>query len=216
MTTPTPLDPAGSVTFRVADLTLPDLRSGGSGLRVVVKAPTPTLTVRRLGGGGAVSACAATGPDAPVSSTGCVDLKADSPVTLSTGAVEFRATGAGVTVEEVSVTYAAVSRSTTVITPSRPAGACASRPCDAVFSLTPGRPGPFVLDGQAAGGRSRLVLTAVPTAGGSGSNRMLATVEGGAELSIRATLEPNTGAELLHHEQGADAISPLRAEILWP
>jgi hypothetical protein len=211
------VDPAGSVTLRMTAFTLPDLRSGGTGLRVVVRAASPRLTVRRRGGGGAVSACPVPGATAAVVAAECVDLGAAGTIELpATGGVELRATAAEASVDEVSVTYVAATRATTVVTPARPAGACAVRPCEATFALVPARPGSFVLDGRAGGGRPRLVLTAVPAAGGAGSNRTLATVEGGASLSIRASLSAGEEASLLHHDEGSGAIAPVTAEILWP
>lgn len=210
-------DPGGSVTLRVTGTTLPDIRSGGSGLRLLVQAASPRLTVRRRGGGGPVTACPVAGPTAPVSMGECVALGPDSVVDIDfVGGVDLRATGADVAVEEVGVTYLPSARATTLVTPARPAGACAARPCEATFSLLPGRAGSFVLDGRPAGGRPRVVLTSEVLAGGPGSNRTLATAEGGGSLSIRATLEAGSEARLLHHEQGADAIAPLTAEILWP
>ena len=208
--TTAPLVPTGSVALRVTGLTLPDLRAGGTGLRVTVAAAGPTLTVRRRGGGGAVSACSAAGGQ-------CVDLGPGATVELAAaGGIELRATAADAMVDEVTVTYLPATRSTTLVTPARPAGACAVRACEATYSLVPGRSGPFVLDGRGAGGRPRLVLTAVPSNSGPGSNRMLATVEGGGILSIRATLEPGSEASLLHHDEGPNAVAPLTAEILWP
>jgi hypothetical protein len=130
------------------------------------------------------------------------------------GGVELRATGGDASVEEVTVTYVPGDRSTTVVTPARPAGACAARACQATFSLTPARAGSFSLDGRAGGGRPRLVLEARPV--GAGSNRMLATVEGGGSLSIRGTLEAGMEASLLHHEQTPDPVAPVTAEISWP
>ncbi len=213
---PTP-DPAGSVTLRATGITLPDIRSGGSGLRVLVQAASPRLTVRRRGGGGPVTACPVAGPTVPVSMGECVALGPDSVVDIGfVGGVELRATGADAAAEEVDVTYLPAARTTTLVTPARPAGACAARPCEATFSFRPGRAGAFVLDGRPAGGRPRLVLTSIVVAGGPGSNRTLATAEGGGSLSISATLEAGSEARLLHHEQGADAIAPLTAEILWP
>jgi len=217
VTATTTTDPAGSVTLRVAGFTLPDLRSGGTGLRLVVQAASPRVTVSRRGGGGAMAACPVTGSTAPVLATNCIDLRADGSVALSpTGGVELRATGPEAGVEEVSVSYVPASRATTVITPSRPAGACAARACEATFSLLPARPGPFALDGSGGGGRPRMVLTAVPAAGAVGSNRMLATVEGGGSLSIRASLDAVSVASLLHHEQDLGAVASVTAEILWP
>jgi len=69
-------EPAGTVTLRVTGLTLPDLRSGGTNLRLVVRAATPRLTVRRQGGGGAVSAC-------PTDGGACMDLGAGGRVELA-------------------------------------------------------------------------------------------------------------------------------------
>ena len=153
----------------------------------------------------------------PADGGACVDLASLATVELtSTGGVDLRAAGSDATLDEVTVTYVAATRATTVVTPSRPAGACAAQPCEATFSLTPGRPGDFTLDGRAAGGRARLVLTAVPLAGATVSNRTLATVEGGGSLSIRASLEAGTEARLLHHQQGPDAVAAVTAEILWP
>lgn len=210
-------DPAGSVTLRVTGLTLPDIRSGGSGLRLLVRASSSRLTVRRKGGGAPVTACPVAGPTAPVSAADCVGLGPDSAVDIGAGGgVELRATGAEAVVAEVGVTYLPSARSTTVVTPARPAGACAVRPCEATFSLLPGGPGAFSLDGRATGGRPRMVLTSVRPTGQPGSNRTLATVEGGGSLSIRATVEAGSEARLLHQEQGPDAAFPVTAEILWP
>ena len=216
-TAPPTTEPAGSVTLGATGITLPDVRSGGSGLRLLVRAASPRLTVRRRGGGGPVTACPVAGPAAPVSTRECVALGPDSVVAIPfVGGVELRATGADAAVEEVGVAYLPSARSTTLVTPARPAGACAARPCQATFSLVPGGAGAFVLDGRPAGGRPRLVLTSTGPAGAPGSNRTLATAEGGGSLSIRATVEAGSEARLLHHEQGADAIAPLTAEILWP
>ena len=215
-TTTSIADPAGSVTLRVRGVTLPDLRAGGTGLRVLVRAASSTLTVRRRGAGGGVAACPVAGATAPIATGECVDVAPASAVDVRfLGGVELRATGGDAAVEEVSVTYLPGDRTTTVVTPARPAGACAARPCEATYSLVPGRAGSFALDGRGGGGRPRLVLTAAPVAGG-GSNRTLATVEGGGSLSIRATLEAGWEASLLHHEQGPDAVAALTAEISWP
>jgi len=210
-------DPTGAVTLRAAGITLPDIRSGGSGLRVLVRAASPRLTVRRRGGGGPVTACPVAGPTDPVTLGECVALGPDSLVDIDfVGGVELRAAGAETGVEEVGVTYLPAARTTTLVTPARPAGACAPQPCEATFSFLPGRAGAFVLDGRPAGGRPRLVLTSTAAGGTPGSNRILATAEGGGSLSIRATLEAGSEATLLHHEQGTDAIAPLSAEIVWP
>ena len=216
VTTTTPVaDPAGSVTLRVASFTLPDPRTGGTGLRVLVRASAASLRVRRRGAGGAVSVCPVAGAAAPVAAGDCVDLGTGATVDVRfTGGVELRAAGATAAVEEVGVTYAPVDRSTTIVTPARPAGACAAQACQATFSLTPARPGSFTLDGRAGGGRPRLVLVSTPL--GGGSSRTLATVEGGGSLSIRATLEAGAEATLLHHEQGEGAVAPVTAEISWP
>ena len=74
-TTTAVVDPAGSVTLRVRGLTLPDLRAGGTGLRVVVRAASDSLTVRRRGGGGGVSAC-------PLASGDCVEIRPDAAVAV--------------------------------------------------------------------------------------------------------------------------------------
>ena len=210
-TTTSPTDPAGSVTLRVTTFTLPDTRAGGTGLRLVVRAASPSLRVRRRGGGRAVSVCPVASVAGPVANAECVDLGPGATVDVrATGGVELRATGGDAALDEVGLTYVPVDRSTTVVTPSRPAGACAAQPCQTTFSLVPGRPGSFTLDGRAGGGRPRLVLVASP------SGRPLATVEGGGLLSIRATLEPGAEATLLHHERGPDEVAPVTAEISWP
>ena len=214
-TTTQPVDQAGSVTLRVTGFSLPDVRSGGTGMRLLVRASSPRLTVRRRGGGGAVTVCPVTNATVPAPGADCVDLGPQAAVEVRfVGGVELRATAGDAAVDEVGVTYVPVDRSTTIVTPARPAGACAARACEATFSLTPARAGPFALDGRAGGGRPRLVLEARPTAGGS--NRMLALVEGGGSLSIRGTLEAGMEATLLHHEQGPDAVAPTTAEISWP
>ena len=210
-------DPAGSVTLRVTGVLLPDTSAGGSGLRLLVRAASPRLTVRRRGGGGPVTACPVAGPTTPVHAGDCVGLGSGAAVEIAfVGGVELRAKGADAAVDEVGVTYLPVARGTILVTPARPSGACATAPCEATFSLLPGRAGAFVLDGHGAGGRPRLVLTATPAPGTSGSNRTLATVEGGGSLSIRATLEAGTEARLFHHQQAAGAVAPLTVEILWP
>ncbi|MGH9265984.1 MAG: hypothetical protein ACRD1D_14960 [Acidimicrobiales bacterium] len=214
--------PPGAVTLAVRDFTLPEERSGGTGLRLLVRAESARLSVHRRGGGGGVKACPVGGPATPVTPGDCTDLGPGATVEVaSRTGVELRATGPGASmVEEVGLTYVAVDRTTTVVTPARPAGACAARACQAAFTLTPGRPGEFTLDGRAGGGRPRLVLESAPAGtpatGGSGSNRTLATVEGGGSLSIRATIEAGREAVLLHHEQGPDAVAPVTAEISWP
>jgi hypothetical protein len=206
--------PAGSVTLRVSGFTLPDVRSGGTGLRLLVRSTAERVSVRRRGGGGAVSACAIALAMPSPADGACVDLAAGGAVELPfAGGVELRATGAEAAVEEATVTYVAATRTTTVVTPARPAGACEARACEITFSLTPAAAGNFVLDGRAGGGRPRLVLTSVGT---GGSNRTLATVEGGGSLSIRATIEAGSEARLLHQEQGRDAVAPVTAEISWP
>jgi len=209
--------PAGAVTFRVSGLTLPETATGGTGLRLLVRSSTPRLQVRRRGGGGAVTVCPVAGPTAPVDRESCAELGAGATVDVaSIGGVELRASGPRAAVEEVAVTYVPADRSTTIVTPARPAGTCPGAGCEATFSMTPGRAGPFVLDGRAAGGRARLVLTAVPVAGGSASSRTLATVEGAALLSIRASLDAGSEARLLHQEGGDGPVAPVTAEILWP
>ena len=63
---------------------------------------------------------------------------------------------------------------------------------------------------------STVMTTAAAPPRATPANRMLATVEGGGALSIRATLEPGAEASLLHHEQGPGAVAPVTAEISWP
>jgi hypothetical protein len=205
---------AGAVSFRVTGVTLPDARAGGSGVRVLVRSSSARLTVRRRGGGGAVSACPIALSIASGNDGACADLPAGGMVELPfLGGVELRATAAPAALDEVTVTYVPASRATTLVTPSRPAGACEPAACEATFALVPGGAGAFVLTGQAAGGRPRLVLTSV---GAGVSNRTLATVEGGGSLSIRASVEAGAEARLLHHEQGPGPIASLTAEIVWP
>lgn len=212
-TTTSPAAAAGSVTLRVSGLSLPDAGAGGTGLRVLVRASSERLTVRRRGGAGAVAVCPIALTVASPRDGACVDLPAGGAVELAfLGGLEARATAATATVEELLVTYVPASRATTVVTPARPAGACLTA-CDATFSLVPAGAGAFSLDGQAGGGRSRLVLVSV---GAGASNRTLATVEGGGSLSIRATVEAGSEARLLHHEEGPGAVAPVTAEILWP
>lgn len=208
---------AGTVTLRVTGLSLPAVGTGGSGVRLLVRAASSRLIVRRTGGAGAVTACPVAAATGPADAGGCVDLGRQAAVTIAfIGGVEVRATGAEATVDELAVNYLPAARSTTLVTPARPSGACGPAPCQATYSLVPGGAGAFVLDGQGSGGRPRLVLTATAPTGSAVSNRTLATVEGGGFLSIRATLEAGSEARLLHHEQGPDATSPLTAEILWP
>ena len=206
--------PAATVSFRVSGFSLPDTRAGGTGLRVLVRSSSERLTVRRRGGGGAVSVCPVALSIASSSDGACADLAAGATVELPfLGGVELRAAGAPAAVEEVTVAYVPASRATTLVTPARPAGDCRVSACEATFALGPGGAGDFVLTGQAGGGRPRLVLTAV---GAGASNRTLATVEGGGSLSIRASLEASSEARLLHHEAGPGPVAPLTAEILWP
>lgn len=211
-----PALPPGAVRLRVSGLSLPDLRTGGTGMRLLVRSSSARLTVRRRGGEGAVLVCPVRLPAGAADDGACVDLPAGGAAEVPfIGGVLLRASDALVTVDEVSVTYVPITRATTVVTPARPAGACEARACEAAFSLVPGGAGAFVLDGQAGGGRPRFVLTAV-VAGGSFSNSVLATVEGGGSLSIRATLEAGSEARLLHQEQGPGPAAPVTAEILWP
>jgi hypothetical protein len=204
---------AGSVTLRVTGLTLPDVRAGGTGLRVLVRSSSERLTVRRRGGDGAVSACPIALSITSANDGPCADLPAGGAVEVPfRGGVELRATGVRAALDEVTVTYVPASRAVTLVTPARPAGACQPA-CEATFSLVPGGAGAFLLSGQGGGGRPRLVLTSV---GAGVSNRTLATVEGGGSLSISATLEPGSEAQLLHHEEGPGPVVSVTAEILWP
>ena len=204
-------DLPGSVTFRAGRFSLP----AGTALRVGLRASAPRLTVRRRGGGGALSVCPVTDASSPANPVGCVALEASGPVDLSApGGVEIRATGSGATVDEVALSYAPVDRSTTVVTPPRPAGSCAATACEATFSLSPPQGGSFTLQGRAGGGRPRLTLQA--EGGATAGSRVLATAEGGAALSISATLEPNAQAVVLYREQVEGAVGALTMEISWP
>lgn len=204
---------AGAVTLRVTALTLPDAGAGGTGLRVLVRSSSERLAVRRGGGHGPVSVCPIALSIASPNDGPCPDLPAGGAADVPfRGGVELRANGAPATLDEVTVIYVPVTRTTTLVTPARPAGACLTA-CEATFALIPGGAGAFVLTGQGAGGRPRLVLTSV---GAGVSNRTLATVEGGGSLSIKASVEAGSEARLLHHEEGSGPIAPLTMEILWP
>ena len=205
---------AASVTFRVSGFSLPATGAGGTGLRMLLRSSSERLNVRRRGGAGAVSVCPiALGLPSPRDGE-CVDLAAGGGVELPfLGGIEVRATSAAATVEELLVTYVPATRVTTVVTPARPAGACSAAACETTFALVPAAAGAFALDGQASGGRPRLVLSAV---GAGVSNRTLATVEGGGSLSIRATLEAGSEARLLHQDQGPGPAAPVTADISWP
>ena len=158
-----------------------------------------------------MTACPVAGPAAPVHAGDRVGLRSGAAVEISSvGGVELRAKGADAAVDEVGVTTLPVTRSTTLVTPARPPEASATAPCETTFSLLPGRAGAFLLDGHGAGGRPRLVLTATSAPGISGSNRTLATVEGGESPSIKATLEDGTEVRMLHHQQSAGPVAPLR------
>ena len=212
-------DPPGAVTLHATALVLPDTRAGGGGLRVVVHPASGDVVVRRPGtgtgaGAGALSACPVADAVAAVSAAACVALDAGRAVDLPMRGVDIRATGGDVAVDEVTVTWVPADRSMTLVTPARPAGACAAQPCQASFSVTPPRPGAFSLDGHPGGGRPRLVLVSNTPA--AGSIRTLATVEGGGSLSIRATLQAGEQAVLTYSEQGAAAVAALPADVSWP
>jgi hypothetical protein len=63
-------------------------------------------------------------------------------------------------------------------------------------------------------GRPRLTLSSNRGPGGSIST--LVTVEGGGNLSIRATLDGTSEATLAYAEESAEAVPALTLEILWP
>ena len=207
-------DPPGAVTLHVTGVTLPDTGAGGGGMRVLVRPASPGLTVRRRGSGGPVTACPIASVAGPATAAACVDLVAGRPVAVAAWGVELQATGADVAVDEVTVTYVPADRSLTLVTPARPAGACAARPCEATFSLTPPEAGTFSLDGRAGTGRPRLTLSSNSAPGGSIST--LATVEGGGNLSITATLDGVAPATLAYRDGSSGAVPALTAEILWP
>lgn len=212
----TTVAPGGAVTLRVSGLTLPDI-ARGSGLRVMVRSASPRLVVRRRGGAGGVSVCPVDRPSGPVEAGSCVELPPQGEVSVAfLGGVDVRGAGSAATVDELSVAYVAADRSMTITTPARPAGECAPAPCEAVYSFVPGGAGAVRVDAHPAGGRPRLVLTAVPSTNTSVSNRTLATVEGGGLLSIRATVDAGSEARLLHQESGAEAVPSMTAEISWP
>lgn len=203
-------DPPGSVTLRVSGFTLP----AETALRIGVRASAPRMTVRRRGVGVALSACPITDAGSPANLPACAALEASGTVELAAPrGVEIRATGAGATVEEVAVSYLPIDRSTTVVIPARPAGSCAVA-CEATFTLSPTQAGSFALQGRAGGGRPRLTLQA--RGGSPPGSRVLATVEGGAALSISAVLEPSAEAVLLYREQVEGAVGALTMEISWP
>jgi hypothetical protein len=210
-------DRPGSVTLSVRSLTLPpasEAGAGGSGLRVLVRPASPGLTVRRTGGGEPVTACPVTSVAGPATTAGCVDLAVGRPVDVAAWGVELRATGAEATVDEVTVNYVPADRSLTLVTPARAPGVCAARPCQATFSLSPSQAGTFSLDARAGAGRPRLTLTSNSAPGNS--IRTLATVEGGGNLSITATLDGAGTPTLSYRDESSGAVPAFTAEILWP
>lgn len=203
-------DPPGSLTLRIDGFTLP----AEAAIRVVVRASSPHLTVRRTGAGGALSVCPVADVSGSADPSGCVDLGAGRDVDLGGGrGVEIEARGGVATVEDVALTYLPVDRSMTIVTPARPASTCSATPCEATFAVTPARPGPFSLAAQPGGGRPRLTLRS-EVAGAP--PRVLATVAGGGALSITATLEPAAEAVLLYREQMEGPVAALPMEISWP
>ncbi len=205
------LPSAGPVTFRARGFTLP----AGAGLRVVVRAALPRVTVRRTGAGGPLSVCPVADAMAAVAPATCSDLGVERVVELgaATG-VEVRAGGVAASVDEVTVTYLPTDRAMILVTPARSPGSCPATACDAAFSLGSPRAGPFTLDAPGSEGRRRLVLQAVSVVGGN--PRALATVEGGGALSIRATLEASAEAVVLSHELLDGAVGALAMKISWP
>jgi hypothetical protein len=205
-------DPTGAVTLHADGFVLP---AGGSGLRMLARPTGQRVTVRRRGGGGVVTACPAIDVAGPAGPGGCAPLEDGHPLELAAWGVDLRAGAAGdATVDEVSLTYVPADHSITLVTPARAAGSCGTaRPCLAAFSITPAHPGPFSLDGRGGGARPRLTLS---NTGPNGSINTLVTVEGGGNLSIRATLDGASPASLAYREESADAIPAFTAEILWP
>lgn len=214
LTSPVTGDPPGAVTLHVTGMTLPDTGAGGGALRVLVRPASPGLTVRRRGSGGAVTACPIASVAGPATSAACVDLVADRAISVAAWGVELEAAGADAVVDEVTVTYVPADHSLTLVTPARPAGACGVRPCEATFSLTPPEAGTFSLGGRAGAGRPRLTLSSNSAPGGSIST--LATVEGGGNLSISATLDGVAPATLAYRDGSSGAVPAFTAEILWP
>jgi len=205
-------DPAGSVTLHATGFVLP---AGGSGLRMLARPTDQRVTVRRRGGGGAVTACPAIDVAGPAGPGGCAALEDGHPLELAAWGVDLRAgAGGDATVDEVSLTYVPADHSITLVTPARAAGSCGpARPCLAAFSITPAHAGPFSLDGRGGGARPRLTLS---NTGPNGSINTLVTVEGGGNLSIRATLDGASPASLAYREESAETIPAFTAEILWP
>jgi hypothetical protein len=213
-TVPATADPPGSVTLHAGGLTLPDTSAGGGALRVLVRPASPGLRVLRTGAGGAVTACPVTSVAGPATAAACRDLAPGVAMDVAAWGVELRATGADAAVDEVTVTYVPADDSVTLVTPARPAGACSARPCEATFSRSPSRAGTFSLDGRAGAGRPRLTLSSNSAPGGSIST--LATVEGGGNISITATLDGVAPATLAYRDDSSGAVPGFTAEILWP
>jgi hypothetical protein len=214
---PATTDRPGSLTLSVRGLTLPAASEGGAGgrgLRVLVRPASPGLTVRRTGGGEPLTACPVTSVAGPATAAACVDLVVGRPVDVAAWGVELRATGVEATVDEVTVNYVPADRSLTLVTPARAAGVCAARPCQATFSLSPSQAGTFSLDGRAGEGRPRLTLTSNSPPGSSIST--LATVEGGGNLSITASLDGAATPTLTYRDESFGAVPAFTAEILWP
>src|SRR4051794_5876581 len=70
-------DPTGTVTLHATGFVLP---AGGSGLRMLARPAGQRVTVRRQGGGGAVSACPAIDVAGPAGPGGCAPLEDGHPL----------------------------------------------------------------------------------------------------------------------------------------
>jgi hypothetical protein len=172
------------------------------------------VTVRRRGSGGPVTACPAIDVAGPAGPGGCAPLEEGRPLELAAWGVDLQAAAGDVAVDEVSLTYVPADHSITLVTPGRRAGSCGpARPCLAAFTVTPPHTGSFSLDGRGSGARPRLTLS---NRGPGGSINTLVTVEGGGNLSIRATLDGASEATLTYREETEDAFPAFTAEILWP
>lgn len=204
----------GSTTLHVAAVTFPG--DEGDDLRVLLDPRSPSITVARTGGE-PLEACLTSGLGAAPDEGSCRTVEGPTEVLVgaatATSAIAIRPADASppgpFSVDDLSITYLPGSRSMTVVMPSlAPTGASCSAARCPVLRVEPAGAGEFTLRATAPRGSPRLSLEA--------GSRTLATVEGGNNLSIRATLDALSGARLVYLNPGSEAVPPLSMAIAWP
>jgi len=176
------------------------LGPGRAGAREAEAEPLEACPVTGLDGVADVSRCRPTGRGQSV------ELKLGSSGDGVEIRTQSRSSPAVTMTVDVAFTYVPASRMVTLRIPSLSSGG------ETRVAMVPVDSGAFRLEAHPSAGRPRLSLE---TGSGLGS-RVLATVEGGTDLSINASVNGSREATLVCRNQNPDVVTGLRIDTVWP